>query len=175
MRNILTIAIITLFLNHVTAQTKYFKGKVLSKTEDAVSYATVNILKSDTARRSILTKLTSDDGSFILPTDSLKGNYIIRITHLSYNTLKQEIDLTNQSDKIHKFSMTEKIQSLKDVTITANRPLIYRRRDKVIMDVQNNPLADVQNTYSLLQMAPGVFVMNKQISINGVFGTRIYI
>jgi iron complex outermembrane receptor protein len=175
MKYVLSLIFLFLFLNITLAQTTFFKGQVISNNGLIVPFATINIFKSDKANKSIITKISSDDGSFILSSDTLNGNYTIRITHLSYEPFNQEIDFKTQDDKIHIFTLTEKVQTLQDVTITARTPLIYRKKDKVIMDIQNNPLADVQNIFDLLQMAPGVFVMNKQITLNGVSGTRIYI
>ncbi len=174
MRKILVFITFNIFLNSISAQTRFFKGQVVSENGKAISYATVNFSNSSSPKI-IITKITSDDGSFILNADSLKGSYIISISHLSFKTLKQEVDFTNLSEDIHIFSLVEKIQKMKEIKIIARSQVIYRKRDKVIMDVQNNALAVGQNLYNLLQMAPGVIVMNKQIFLNGESGTRIYI
>ena len=175
MKKIITLTFLCFFLNYIEAQTKCFKGLVLSENGNAIPFATVNIYNSISAKKSIINKITSNDGSFIINIDSLSNKYVISIAHISYNTLKQEIDFTNLSEGIHSFLLTEKIHEINEITITEKSQMIYRKRDKVIMNVQNNLLTAGKNVYSLLQMAPGVFVMNKQISINGVYGTKIYI
>lgn len=175
MKKIIALTFLCFFLNYTVAQTKYFKGQVLSENGSAIPFATVNIYSSTSAKKTIINKITSDDGSFIINVDSLSDSYIINIAHISYNTLKQEIDFTNLSEGIRTFFLTEKVHEINEITITEKSQMIYRKRDKVIMNVQNNPLTVGKNVYSLLQMAPGVFVMDKQISINGIYGTRIYI
>lgn len=175
MKKIITLTILCFFLNYTEAQTKYFKGLVLSENGSAIPFATVNIYSSISSTKTIINKITSEDGSFIINTDSLSGSCIMSIAHISYNSLKQEIDFTNLSEGIHTFSLTEKVHEINEITITEKSQMIYRKRDKVIMNVQNNPLTVGKNVYSLIQMAPGVFVMNNQISINGEYGTKIYI
>jgi len=174
-QNFCTFFFIFLFLSSATAQTSLFKGQVLSEDRMPIPYALVNIFKSDTAKQSILTKFTSEDGSFTLQTDSFNDKYMIQITHLSYETLKEEIDLSKHSDDLKYYYLITKIQKIQEITVIAKAPQVYRDKDKIIMNVQDNPFAAGKTPYSLLQMAPGVLVFNNQISINGVSGTQVYI
>jgi hypothetical protein len=64
---------------------------------------------------------------------------------------------------------------LDEVDVTGRRPLISRKNDKLIVNVEGNDALQGKNFNQLLQYAPGIQVMNNEIFINGISGVKIYL
>ena len=72
--------------------------------------------------------------------------------------------------------LQEQVHELETVTVTAQRKMIQRKMDRIVMNVDNNALTSGMNSLDLLSLAPGVFVNSDgTIFISGVSGTRIMI
>ena len=64
----------------------------------------------------------------------------------------------------------------KETTITAQRPLISVEPDKMVVNVENNPLMANTNAFDILRKSPGVFInQDDQIFLEGKQGLQIYI
>lgn len=64
---------------------------------------------------------------------------------------------------------------MKEVFIKKSKSLIERKIDRIVMNIADNPNSSGKSSMDLFKLAPGVFVNNGNISINGVWGTRVMI
>lgn len=153
-----------------SAQAVSVAGRIVDETGHPVSFASVVILKGSLI---IGEKIASEDGSFKVMIDST-GRYEIKISHTSYGDFLKEIQLQASLD-LDVIVLKKNEKQLRAVTITASKPFISRKIDRVVMNVQDNALATGRSSIDLFRLAPGVFVNNGNISINGVWGTRVMV
>jgi iron complex outermembrane recepter protein len=155
---------------HANAQSITVTGKVMTENGQPVPFASVVILK-DTV--TIAGKIADENGSFLLQLEHA-GAYTIRITHAAYKELVQTMEANATSGPIT-FTLKTTGNALNTVTVTAKKAFITRKIDRVVMNVQDNAIATGKSSLDLFRMAPGVFVNNGNISINGVWGTRVMV
>jgi len=163
----LTWLFITLQAN---AQSITLTGKVVTESGQPVPFASVVILKDTTT---IAGKIADENGSFLLQLENT-GTYTIRVTHAAYKELLQTIQVNATSEPVT-LILNPTGNALNTVTVTAKKPFVSRKVDRVVMNVQDNAIAAGKSSLDLFRLAPGVFVNNGNISINGVWGTRVMV
>jgi hypothetical protein len=96
--------------------------------------------------------------------------YVLAIALLTGN-------MVNAQDSIPKKDTTSPFnQRLKEITITARRPLMTMEADKTIIDVKAMTAGAANNTFELLEKIPGVNInSNGDISLNGRSGVLVLI
>ncbi|MFZ1749350.1 MAG: outer membrane beta-barrel family protein [Saprospiraceae bacterium] len=162
-----------LFLSfHIQAQS--ITG-VLSDSGNPVSFANVLLYNAvDTT----IAKFTysEDNGSFHF--DNVKaGQYFIKATFVGLADYQSAvIESTNNSTDVGTMEMSPSGQQLAEVTVTAKKPLMEVKPDKLVLNVAGSVLATGDDALSLLRKAPGVTVDNNdKISLLGKTGLVIYI
>ncbi len=170
------IAILLLVLtNCLNAQVKFkISGKVIDDKQRPVEFATVNLLK--TSDSSIIkTTLTKETGEYKLESTD-KGSFVVSVTAVGYKrNLSKEITLIGEAEiKVSEIILISGSQNLKEVTITAKKPFVERRADKMIVNVEGSSVAVGNTALEVLQKAPGVNVdKDGNISLNGKNGVLL--
>ena len=67
----------------------------------------------------------------------------------------------------------EDSEDIDEVVVTAQ--LIRREADRFVVDIANSPIAIGKDGEELLKSAPGVWIQDDKISINGSSGSKIYL
>ena len=171
MKNI-THALIALFVlficaDEAMAQRYQLSGRIIDKEQNAIPYATVVLLNNGVQ----VTGNTSDsEGGFSISID--KGDYMLNISYIGYKTLQQKIALS-ESLNLGDITLEEDSEKIDEVVVTAN--LIRREADRFVVDVGNSPRAMGKDGEELLKSAPGVWIQDDKISINGASGSKIYL
>jgi outer membrane receptor protein involved in Fe transport len=145
-------------------------GRIINENAEPVAFASVAILKDSVVAGG---KISSEDGTFKLLIDSA-GRYTIWVSHAFYSDSFKEIQVQASLDSIIIFLKKGEHQ-LNAVTVTAKKSFITRKIDRVVMNVQDNAIATGKSSIDLFRLAPGVFVNNGNISINGVSGARVMV
>jgi len=142
-----------------------------------MDYATVSLLK---AKDSTVVKgtLTNDAGAYVF--DGINpGDYIIKATNMGYNKAASAAFNINEginSFNVPALTMRQNTRNLNTVTITSTRPLIERKIDRTVMNVENSVLAAGNTAFEILQKAPGVDVdKDDNITLNGKQGVTVMI
>jgi len=159
--------------NAAICQDYLISGKVVDENNTAVPFASLSIIKPGDTTRSPAEKITDEAGMFKLLVGA-RGSYELTLTHSSFGTITRTILVTDTTNVI-KIVMVKNAKILNTVTVTAKRPLITRKVDRIVMNVSNNPGSAGKSSLQLFQSAPGVFVNNGNISINGIWGTRVMV
>ncbi|MEG2060458.1 MAG: outer membrane beta-barrel family protein [Alistipes sp.] len=142
-------------------------GRVVDQQGDAVEYATVVLLKNDAQVAGIATDNT---GHFSLRVAA--GDYTLSIQYLGYEPLRQPLKV-DSSQTLGTFVLKHTDTQIEGVVVKAQ--LIRRQADRFIVDVANSPVAIGKDGIEMLQHAPGVWITDDKISINGKSGTKIYV
>lgn len=116
----------------------------------------------------VTTAMTDQDGKFSLA--ATPGSYYILSTSVGYNKIKTAIFQLNGSAAylVPAITLKENSKQLNEVNITAAKPILERRADKLIFNVDASPSAAGLTGLELLKKAPGVTVdYNENISLAG--------
>ena len=119
-------------------KTDIIKGMVIdSAKKTALSYVTV-ILK-DAAGKAIKSTLTKDDGSFQLSTITLATGFQINIAYVGYATKIIPVKEASETLDLRKINLAASGNQLKEVSVTATRPILKQEVDRIAYDVQADP------------------------------------
>lgn len=166
--------------SRLSAQTKgngMVSGFVVDSEQKPLDYATISLLK---AKDSSLVKgaLTDDKGHYQISGISA-GNYLVSVSVISYKKAFSKpftISEANASFTIEKLVLTAGNQQLKGVSIVAQKPLIERKADRTVLNVENSVLAAGNTALEILQKAPGVTIdKDDNISLKGKQGVTVMI
>ena len=151
---------------HVTGVVKDENGKGLDKT-------TISLLR---AKDSSVVKLavTGSSGEFSILTDH--GSYLLQVSHIGYaNYYTSSFDGAN-NQTIAPITMSKAASNLAGVTVTAQKPIIEVKADKMIMNVEGTINAIGNDALELLRKSPGVMVdKDDNLSLAGKNGVQVYI
>lgn len=149
-------------------------GKVLDAAGIAIPFATLK-LSSKNGNTPSIVKLTDQNGVFQLPYDK-KQAPSLTVSYLGYVSLTSVLSFVQQkpTDTL-KLTLKAQETNLAEVSITAKKQLITQKIDRLVLNISNNALTAGKSSLEIFSMAPGVFVNNGAISINGNAGTRVMV
>lgn len=160
------------------ANQKMITGSLNDTQGEAVSGAAVQLFRS--ADSSFVKGASSDlNGKFELRNLS-SDTYYLKITGLVYKTyFSANLNLTTPQNQVELpiiILLSAKEIQLKEVVVTAKKPLIEQDIDKTIVNVEAMISAATSNTLEVLEKTPGVLVdANGSISLNGKQGVLVLI
>lgn len=173
--SLLTLVLFISFRQINFAQTALLRGRVLDSRQQPVEYATVALLSgADSAfTRGTLTDTT---GRFILPALPA-GSFRIRITAVGLSSLTtQPFVLTTDERNLDVLTLQSASQTLGEVIVKGERPVVERSMGKLILNVTNSFFKTATNALDVLRRAPGLVVsQDGTISIKGQYAPVVYI
>ena len=142
-------------------------GQVVDEAGSPIEFATV-VLLHGTEQAAGTT--TDEAGGFSLIVPS--GIYTLSVQHLSFETYSKEVKLTNGID-LGVIVLSSNAKKIDEVVVKGQ--LVRREADRFVVDVANSVAALGKDGVELLERAPGVWVTDDKISVNGKSGSKIYI
>ena len=149
------------------AQDCILTGRVIDNNNEPISYATIVLLRDSIQ---VVGGITNDGGIYTLKTTA--GDYRMVVSHVAYNEHQQAVALRD-SINLGDIVLQESSTLLGALEVKAR--LIRREADRYVVDVANSPHAIGKDAADVLKIAPGVWVSDDNISINGASGTKVYI
>jgi len=152
------------------------KGEVKDESQKPLQGITVSLLRS---KDSSLVKaaITDKSGGYLF--ESVKdGSYLLGITAVGYQkSFSQVVDVKEGADlSIPVFSLAPEAKGLKEVTVTARKPLFEQKPDKMVVNVEASPTNAGANALEVLEKSPGVSVdKDGNISLKGKAGVQVFI
>ncbi|MBO5717242.1 MAG: outer membrane beta-barrel protein [Alistipes sp.] len=150
------------------AQRYTLSGRVVSTNNEPIAYATVILTQENNAQ--VAGSATNSEGEFSL--SAPKGDYTLHVTFIGYVPHKSEISIS-ESKNIGDITLEDDAEQIQEVVVTAQ--LIRREADRFVVDVANSPIALGKDGEELLKSAPGIWIQDDKISINGASGSKIYL
>ena len=145
------------------AGTTVYSGHITDEPGKRIEYATIVLLKDDIQKAGVT---TNDEGDFKLEVEN--GTYTVVTQCLGYDPVRKTIRLPlSHPDTI---SLKQSSYALKEVVVQAKN--IERKADRFILSV--SPSSGKDGT-ELLSQAPGVWLTDENISINGAQGTKVFV
>ncbi len=142
-------------------------GRVVDQSGQAIEYATVVLLKGS---QQVVGMATDVEGRFELKVPV--GEYTLSVQYLGFDPLQQQIKV-EQANDLGDIVLKNAATQIESVVVKAQ--LIRREADRFVVDVANAPAAIGKDGMELLERAPGVWLENDKISINGKTGSKVMI
>src|SRR3569833_1942027 len=150
-------------------------GTLLDEQGKPMMFASASLLN---AKDSSLVKgvISNEQGVFTF--DHIKdGQYIVKATPIGYEkavTKPFSIDKGSEAVKLPNMVLQPSTKSLSTVNITAAKPLIEQKSDRVVLNVAGSVLAAGNSAMDILERAPGVSVdKDDNISLKGKQGVTV--
>jgi iron complex outermembrane receptor protein len=151
-------------------------GQVFDKEGRALEYATILLQRTaDTTLAKL--EYTAPDGSFRIA-EVAPGNYFVAVSFVGLPDYRTEPFILDEGQQLRLPDISYKGSAveMKEVTVTAQRPILEMKPDKMVFNVQNTINGAGNNAMELLRKAPGVVVDNNDnITMLGRAGVQIYI
>lgn len=143
-------------------------GRVVDAEGAAVEFANVIFMRDSVQVGGVA---SAADGSFAarLP----EGSYKVRVQYLGYETLECGVEVVAEAVDCGELVLRPQENRLGEVVVEA--PVVRREADRFVVDVANALSAVGKDGVELLQQAPGVWIDNERIMINGKSGSKVYV
>ncbi|MBB6111819.1 Outer membrane receptor proteins, mostly Fe transport [Mucilaginibacter lappiensis] len=152
-------------------------GSLLNEQGKPMDYATVSLIRA-TDSTVVKGALSNDNGVYTFE-NIRSGKYLIKASVVGYQkavTTPFTVPESATTVTAPALSMHAGSTELKGVTITATKPLIERKIDRTVMNVENSVLAAGNTALEILAKAPGVTVdKDDNISLKGKQGVTVMI
>jgi hypothetical protein len=155
------------------------RGKVVDTTAQPLEFAVVCLLNANDSTQKKC-GFSAADGSFSINNLSA-GNYRIRISfmgYLPYESAIITIDSTAHNVVEAPVAVLRRSSAklLNEVSITGTKPLVERKIDRTVLNVENSVIAKGNSALEILQSAPGVGESKDgSFSLRGKEGTLVMI
>ncbi|HUR64876.1 MAG TPA: TonB-dependent receptor, partial [Chitinophagaceae bacterium] len=151
-------------------------GHVRDQSGKGLEKSTVSLLN---AKDSSVIKLATAnaDGVFTF-SGSKPGQYLVSATYVGYQAAySQRFEVSGTGDvTVPELTISKISGNLKEITVTAKKPMVEVRADKTILNVEGTINSVGNDALELLRKSPGVMVdKDDNISLAGKNGVRIYI
>ncbi|MGB0861486.1 MAG: TonB-dependent receptor domain-containing protein [Saprospiraceae bacterium] len=175
MKNYLLLFLTTIFL----ASTTYGQGRVSGTINDSngksIDYANVLLLN---AKDSTLAKgsITDSTGQYLFE-NIANGDYLINASMIGYAAVYSipfTLNPTRSSFEVPSLTLSEASVDMGQVTVTAEKPFIEMRADKLVVNVGSSAVLAGNTALEVLRKSPGVTVDNNDnITLKGRQGVMV--
>ena len=172
-RAILIITAILLNINMLFAQHSISGTLVDAATNEGLAFANVGLIRAtDTV---YISGTASNEKGFFKFENIRNNQYILQVTAIGYENIKQVLDVTEHND-LGIIKMYEGAVKLDEVVITEKKPLFANEGEKTLYNVSEDPSIQTGTASDALQNAPGVEVdVEGNITLRGVSSVEIWI
>ncbi|HEY0040745.1 MAG TPA: TonB-dependent receptor, partial [Flavisolibacter sp.] len=170
-------ALFTLFSFVSQAQKGKVTGFVSDGSQKTVEAATVSLLK---AKDSSVLKFTVTGKEGAYSFDGINyGQYLVSVTVVGHQKSFSpvfEISSTNETAQVKPIELIAQSKSLGGVTVTARKPLIEQRIDRMVVNVEASVTNVGSSALEVLEKSPGISVdKDGNISLKGKQGVMVLI
>jgi len=148
-------------------QTSYeIKGRIVDINHHPVALANVIIRKAQTDK--IIQSTQTDTEGYFRLVAAEKGNYIITISEVSMDSSSIALTLADlQTVQLPDIILRTATKQLKQVTISSQAPVLERKVDRLIYNLNNTISANGASLFEALQAAPLLTVSDGGVSMVG--------
>ncbi len=160
---ILYLVLVSLTLSNWATAQYSVSGRLLNESQESIAYAAVGL---HSEKDSSIVKGSVSDGKGAFQISNInEGAYFLRVQYVGYqqtNSEKFVLSSQNLSVNIGSLVLKEDVQTLSEVTVTAQRPLVEHLPDRLVLNVENSVITKGNMVVDLLQYAPLV-----NVDVNG--------
>ena len=142
-------------------------GRVVDEQQSPIEFATVVLLSGS---QQVAGTTTDEAGQFSLTAPD--GHYTLTVQHLSYANYSKEVEISKDTDL---GDIVLEVSATKIDEVVVKGQLVRREADRFVVDVANSVAAIGKDGVELLERAPGVWITDDKIAINGKSGSKVYV
>ncbi|HEV8284441.1 MAG TPA: outer membrane beta-barrel protein [Chitinophagaceae bacterium] len=161
-------AILIILPGYVFSQIKMKLSGIVSDSSKPLALVTVRIFKKNNPAP-LQTTLSKENGSFQFNKPDT-GNYILSFTHTGFAEKRININVASQPGdmQIDPVQLSRATGILKEVVVSAQRPLVEQSDDKIVFNVEDDPATKTETAIDILRKTPFVTVDGEDnIKVNG--------
>jgi Outer membrane protein beta-barrel family/CarboxypepD_reg-like domain len=144
-------------------------GKIFDAKQKQIEFVTVKLLR-DTL---VINTVSSDSAGSYRFEGVPRGQYRLIFSRIGYQ--QYDSTFTFENDAYITATLYEDKRQIQGVTVIAKKPLIERKIDRLVFNVENSVMAAGGDALDALKVTPGVIVSNNFISMIGKGGMRVMI
>ncbi|WP_207532330.1 TonB-dependent receptor [Desertivirga arenae] len=141
-------------------------GNITTSTGKPAEFATVLLSKrsdSTLVKSALTTALGRYTFNNIAP-----GSYLIRTSLLGFKRAERGIEISTKNVDVPEIRLVAAAASqLKEVTVTAKKPFLEQRPDKLVVNVDASATSAGSTAFEVLQKVPGLIITNDKLTIVG--------
>ncbi|MEO1628373.1 MAG: TonB-dependent receptor, partial [Bacteroidota bacterium] len=131
-------------------------GRVQDEDSQPIAYANVALLTLGNEEL-VQGSITDEVGAFQLA-GVAKGQYLLLTSFVGYADQRDTIDVQQQVISLGIIVLRPSSETLSEVVVRANRPIVERKGDKLIFNVQSSPLKLGYDGMEVLQHTPNIWL-----------------
>ncbi len=162
------LAVLVLMPGYTFSQSKLKLSGTVADSSKPLAFVTVRLFKK-TNTTPLQTVLSKDNGSFQLNKPDT-GTYILSFTHTGFAEKRVPLAVAPGTEdmQIEPIQLSRTSGLLKELVVTAQRPLIEQSDDKIVFNVEDDPAAKTETAIDILRKTPFVTVDGEDnIKVNG--------
>ncbi len=167
---LLFFAVLFGFSQGVLSQSYTLSGEIKDNTNTAIPFASVFLLA--TTDSTLVKGTSADENGLFLLEEISEGLYFLKASYIGQTSENLALDISKDT-KIGALIITQNAQALDEVVVTAARPVVERKVDRLVFNVENTVLSQ-SSSWEILQQTPGVISMQDELQIRNQAAT-IYI
>lgn len=150
-------------------------GRVVDKSGNPVPYANVSVRKASGEVVASVSTISDDQGGFALKTLP-KGEYVVVVAFLGYQTIEKPITLSGTTAALGDITLQEDAQAIDKVEVTGMRSQMQFDIDKRVFNVDQNIAATGGSASDILSNIPSVEVDGDgEVSLRGNSSVTVWI
>ena len=158
-----------------TARAQQVSGLAKDPEGRPVSGATISLL-ADTGSKVLKLAVTNDGGAYSF-LNIASGKYRVGASHVSFQSqISPAFEINGSDISLPELKLAKASGDLKNVVVTAKKPIVEVKADKTILNVEGTINAVGSDALELLRKSPGVTVdKDENLSLAGKNGVQVYI
>jgi len=150
-------------------------GKVHVENNVPLASATAYLMKAKTTV--ILKAVVTDENGEYQFSDIQAGSYYVEAKMVGYTANKSNVfDISKSDHKVPAILLNTDTRKLQEVAVEGKRPMVESKPGKLVLNVENSPLAAGNNALDIVQRAPGVSLdNNNNLQLMGQSGVSVTI
>lgn len=150
-------------------------GKVLVENNVPLASATAYLMKAKTTV--ILKAAVTDENGAYQFSDIQAGSYYVDVKMVGYTANKSNVfDISKSDYKVPTILLNTDTRKLQEVAVEGKRPMVESKPGKLVLNVENSPLAAGNNALDIVKRAPGVSLdNNNNLQLMGQSGVSVTI
>ena len=142
------------------------------KKYDATSVPFANVFLLSPEDSTLVKGSSADENGHFTLTEVTKGLYLLKASYFGSRTNLISLDITKDVS-IGALVMEKSTEALDEVIVTAERPTLQRKSDRIIFNVENTSISQ-SNSWDIIRNTPGVINSQNGLQIKGQ-GATIYL
>ncbi|MDB5150473.1 MAG: hypothetical protein JWQ57_4493, partial [Mucilaginibacter sp.] len=128
---------------------------IIADSVTKTSLPLITVRLKNAANETVMVAVTKDDGSFSFASVQ-PSNYSLLINAIGYSSKTIALDVTHQQKtlELKPVYLSDVMTNLKEVTITAEKPIIRQKADRIIYDMKADPESKGNNVLNMMRKIP---------------------